>query len=112
MYFTEDEFNNSIFHLARSCQRKLPCHGRLAKLKRNKTSALNTRELKGAPLFYMQCKLTNVSAYSESKTKRQARKSCKLFYKMDSFLRFKWKLKRLQTNTNLEVNPSGVPFGR
>lgn len=54
LHFTEDKFNNGIFHLAHSCQRKMPSHGRLTKLKRNKTSALNTREVKDSPLIYMQ----------------------------------------------------------
>lgn len=65
-----------MFHLAHSCPRQTrqtPFHGRLAKLNGNKTYAPNTRELKGMPLFYMQCKLTLVIAYSaELKTKTQA----------------------------------------
>lgn len=110
LHFTEDKFNNGIFHLAHSCQRKMPSHGRLTKLKRNKTSALNTREVKDSPLIYMQWKLASLSAYFEPNTKRE-RGVMQTFYNRVIF-QFKWKFKRWQTNTKLKVNSLEVPFGR
>ena len=110
LHFTEHKFNNSIFHLAHSCQRKMPCHGRMTKLKRNKTSTLNTPEVKDSPLIYMQCKLASLSAYFEPNTKRGTG-VMQTFYNRIVF-QFKWKFKSCQTNTILKVNSLGVPFGR